>query len=69
MIGRLTAAAAACILFVAASAAEALRFGVQIAPENASYAELVETFRVIEEAGYDGAWLNDHFAFRRGTAR
>ena len=48
------------ILFVAAPAS-AIRFGVQIAPENATYEEMVETWRVIEELGYDGAWLNDHF--------
>lgn len=41
--------------------ARPVRFGVQIAPENASYEEIVTTFKLIEELGYDTAWLNDHF--------
>jgi F420-dependent oxidoreductase-like protein len=51
------------LLTVARAAAEETRarFGVQLAPENASYGEIVETFRLIEELGYDTAWLNDHF--------
>jgi F420-dependent oxidoreductase-like protein len=38
-----------------------IHFGVQIAPEDATYEELVTTWRLIEELGYDSAWLNDHF--------
>ena len=60
MLRTTTASLGLFVLFVAAPAS-AIRFGVQIAPENATYAELVETFRVIEDAGYDSAWLNDHF--------
>lgn len=38
-----------------------IQFGVQIAPEKASYDDLVAAFQAIEAAGYDTAWLNDHF--------
>ncbi len=44
-----------------AAAAPRLTFGVQLAPERATWDELVETWKVIEAAGYDHAWLNDHF--------
>lgn len=38
-----------------------IEFGVQIAPEKVSYDEVVVTWRLIEELGYDNVWLNDHF--------
>lgn len=41
-------------------------FGVQVAPEGTTYEKLVETFQLIEELGYDNAWLNDHFIPARG---
>ena len=43
-----------------AANAAPVRIGVQIAPENATYEEIVRTAAVVEEAGYDGLWLNDH---------
>src|SRR3990172_6449516 len=50
---------------VAAAAADAatrpIQFGVQIAPEKATYDDIVAAFQAIEAAGYDSAWLNDHF--------
>jgi F420-dependent oxidoreductase-like protein len=61
MTRRITLILALAIAVLPATEARAIRFGVQIAPENATYGELVETFRVVEEAGYDSAWLNDHF--------
>jgi len=42
-------------------ASERITFGVQLAPENASYEEIVRTVRLVEELGYDHVWLNDHF--------
>jgi alkanesulfonate monooxygenase SsuD/methylene tetrahydromethanopterin reductase-like flavin-dependent oxidoreductase (luciferase family) len=38
-----------------------VQFGVQIAPENATYDEIVTTWKLLEDLGYDSAWLNDHF--------
>jgi F420-dependent oxidoreductase-like protein len=51
---------------IGTASAEAIEFGVQVAPEGATYAELVQTFQLIEDAGYDSAWLNDHFIPARG---
>ena len=55
----------ALLFSIAAVAAEtegrAIQFGVQLAPEDATYEELVETWQLIEELGYDHVWLNDHF--------
>ena len=53
-------AAALCLPPGPASAAP-VEFGVQIAPEKASYDDVVITWRLIEELGYDNVWLNDHF--------
>src|SRR5215831_20026502 len=38
-----------------------LRFGVQTAPQNTTWADLRAVWKVIDEAGYDTAWLFDHF--------
>jgi F420-dependent oxidoreductase-like protein len=38
-----------------------LRFGVQTAPHNTTWADLRAVWKVIDEAGYDTAWLFDHF--------
>ncbi|HJQ27324.1 MAG TPA: LLM class F420-dependent oxidoreductase [Blastocatellia bacterium] len=38
-----------------------IRFGVQTAPQHITYEALRETWRVIDGAGYDTAWLFDHF--------
>jgi F420-dependent oxidoreductase-like protein len=48
---------------------EPVRFGVQVAPEGATYEELVRAFQLIEELGYDTAWLNDHFIPAMGDKR
>lgn len=47
--------------FLSPACAAPLRIGVQIAPEDASYEDIVRTAVLIEELGYDGLWLNDHF--------
>jgi F420-dependent oxidoreductase-like protein len=44
-----------------AATAEAVSFGVQMAPENTSYDEIIRTAKLVEELGYDHFWLNDHF--------
>lgn len=54
------------VLLSAPALAEPVQFGVQVAPEGATYDELVQTFQLIEELGYDSAWLNDHFIPARG---
>jgi F420-dependent oxidoreductase-like protein len=54
------------LLWPAVAAGRPVEFGVQLAPEGVSYEELVETFRWIEELGYDSAWLNDHLVPARG---
>ncbi|HVH26657.1 MAG TPA: LLM class flavin-dependent oxidoreductase [Vicinamibacterales bacterium] len=41
--------------------ARKLRFGVQTAPQNSTWADLQAVWRVIDEAGYDTAWVFDHF--------
>jgi len=51
----------------AAAAEGPIRFGVQLAPENTTIEELVSTATVIEKAGYDSMWLNDHFIPARGN--
>ncbi|MGH7818914.1 MAG: LLM class flavin-dependent oxidoreductase, partial [Candidatus Binatia bacterium] len=44
-----------------AAAAGEVTFGVQMAPENAGYEEILETAQLVEKLGYDHFWLNDHF--------
>src|SRR5437867_5576758 len=41
--------------------ARKLRFGVQTAPQNTTWADLRDVWKLIDEAGYDTAWLFDHF--------
>ena len=41
--------------------ARKLRFGVQTAPHNTTWADLEAVWKVIDEAGYDTAWVFDHF--------
>ena len=41
--------------------ARKLRFGVQTAPQNTTWADLRGVWKLIDEAGYDTAWLFDHF--------
>jgi F420-dependent oxidoreductase-like protein len=59
-------AAVVLLLFVSPVYAAGVEFGVQVAPESTTYEELVQTFQLIEELGYDSAWLNDHFIPARG---
>lgn len=54
------------LLLVAPALAPAVEFGVQVAPEGTTYEDLVRTFRLIEDSGYESAWLNDHFIPARG---
>ena len=38
-----------------------IRFGVQAAPQNTTWQELRDTWKLIESLGYDTAWTFDHF--------
>ncbi|HYR83117.1 MAG TPA: LLM class F420-dependent oxidoreductase [Terriglobia bacterium] len=38
-----------------------LRFGVQTPPQNTTWQELVSVWKTIDQAGYDTAWVFDHF--------
>src|SRR4029434_9231449 len=38
-----------------------LRFGVQTAPQHTTWDILRAVWKLIDEAGYDTAWLFDHF--------
>ena len=37
-----------------------IRFGVQTAPQQISWAELRETWQEVETLGFDTLWVNDH---------
>jgi F420-dependent oxidoreductase-like protein len=37
-----------------------IRFGVQTAPQQISWAELRETWQEVETLGFDSLWVNDH---------
>ena len=39
----------------------ALRFGVQVVPQHTTYAEILQTWREVDELGFDSAFLFDHF--------
>ncbi|NOT56822.1 MAG: LLM class F420-dependent oxidoreductase, partial [Deltaproteobacteria bacterium] len=39
----------------------ALRFGVQIVPQHATYADILQTWREADDLGFDTAFLFDHF--------
>jgi F420-dependent oxidoreductase-like protein len=41
--------------------AKRIRFGVQTAPQHVTYGALREAWRLIDQSGYDTAWLFDHF--------
>jgi F420-dependent oxidoreductase-like protein len=41
--------------------ARKIRFGIQTPPQYTSWAELQETWKLIDELRYDTAWLFDHF--------
>jgi F420-dependent oxidoreductase-like protein len=38
-----------------------IRFGVQTAPQNTTWQELRDTWKLIDSLGYDTAWTFDHF--------
>ena len=38
-----------------------LRFGVQTAPEQTTWEELRETWKLVDALGYDTCWTSDHF--------
>jgi F420-dependent oxidoreductase-like protein len=38
-----------------------MEFSVQTGQQNITWAELVDTWRRLEEWGFDGAWCHDHF--------
>lgn len=48
-------------IHAAPAAANALRFGVQVVPQHTTYAEVLQTWREVEELGFDTAFLFDHF--------
>lgn len=41
--------------------AKKIRFGVQTAPQNTTWQELRDTWKLIDSLGYDTAWTFDHF--------
>jgi F420-dependent oxidoreductase-like protein len=38
-----------------------IRFGVQVVPQNTTWPEMLEAWKVIDDAGFDTAWTFDHF--------
>ncbi len=38
-----------------------IAFGVQMAPEDTTYEQMVAMAQLVEQLGYDSLWLNDHF--------
>lgn len=38
-----------------------IRFGVQVAPQNTTWPELLDTWKLVDSLGYDTAWVFDHF--------
>ncbi len=51
----------ACVALATDPPAKPIRFGVQMAPEDVTYEQVLETARLVEQLGYDSFWLNDHF--------
>jgi len=45
-----------------------IRFGVQAAPQQVSWAELREVWQEVEELGFDMLWVNDHLLPSVGPA-
>jgi F420-dependent oxidoreductase-like protein len=45
-----------------------IRFGVQTAPQQVSWAELREVWQEVEELGFDTLWVNDHLLPSVGPA-
>jgi F420-dependent oxidoreductase-like protein len=46
----------------------AVRFGVQTAPQHVTYQQIVDTWKLSEDLGYDSAFTFDHFMPIRGDA-
>ncbi|MFN8534713.1 MAG: TIGR03560 family F420-dependent LLM class oxidoreductase [Dehalococcoidia bacterium] len=38
-----------------------VRFGIQVGPQHISWAELLDVFQAIDDAGFDTGWTFDHF--------
>lgn len=38
-----------------------IRFGVQVAPQNTTWTELSDAWKLVDSLGYDTAWVFDHF--------
>jgi len=49
------------VVQAAPAAAGMLRFGVQVVPQHTTYAEILQTWREVDELGFDTAFLFDHF--------
>ena len=45
----------------APATAGTLRFGVQVVPQHTTYADILQTWREVDELGFDTAFLFDHF--------
>jgi hypothetical protein len=41
-----------------------LRFGVQVVPQHTTYADILQTWREVDELGFDTAFLFDHLTLR-----
>lgn len=41
--------------------AKRIRFGIQTPPQNTTWQEMRDTWKLIDELGYDTAWTFDHF--------
>jgi F420-dependent oxidoreductase-like protein len=49
------------LALVPAGRAPAVEFGIQTAPENVSWSDLVSTWQEAERLGFESAWVYDHF--------
>src|SRR5438105_561040 len=38
-----------------------IRFGVQVTPQNATWQEISDTWKLVDSLDYDTAWVFDHF--------
>jgi len=67
-VGTMTAAAALAgkitmpkMAHAAPAATGAIRFGVQTHPQNTTYSDILQTWREVDELGFDTAFVFDHF--------
>lgn len=49
------------VAYAAPTSTGQLRFGVQVVPQHTTYAEILQTWREVDELGFDTAFLFDHF--------